>query len=111
MTMRAKFRVKKDTWWLLRDILDNDQEFNTDRQSLRGRKISHPTEISNGLLDFDLRKIDGVDYVIYSYATPIAWRHHGKWSLNEQRYSVTTSFHQGRVSAAVADLKGALGAA
>ena len=103
--MRAKFRIKKDGWWLLRDILENDQEFNTDQQSLRGRKISHPTEISIGRLDFDLRNVSGVDYVIYSYATPIAWRRDGVWSVDDTRYSVTTSCHQGRVLTAVSNMR------
>ena len=100
--MRKKFRIKKDRWTDLRDILAEDQEFNSDRDSLRGRKIEHSFEISNGRLDFDLRNVDGIDYVIYSYATPIAWRRHGEWRLNTQKYSVTTSVHQAKVETAVA---------
>jgi len=45
---------------------------------------------------------DVIDYVIYSYATPIAW--HDKeagWVVPDVRYSVTTSRHQGTVRAAL----------
>lgn len=37
-------------------------------------------------------------YVIYSYATPVAWRNaDGSWTKTAQRFSVTTSQHQGRL--------------
>lgn len=38
-----------------------------------------------------------VDYVIMSYATPIAWRAGGEWTKSSTRYSSTTSQHQGRL--------------
>ena len=43
-----------------------------------------------------------VDYVVYSYATPIAW-HDSElgWYLPEVIYSVTTSRHQSGIFAAV----------
>ena len=42
------------------------------------------------------------DYIVYSYATPIAWRYtNGEWHLSNQRHSVTTSKHQSRVRRAV----------
>jgi len=43
-----------------------------------------------------------IDYVIYSYQTPIAW--HDKesgWIVPDESYSVTTSRHQGTVRAAL----------
>lgn len=41
------------------------------------------------------------DYIVYSYATPIAW--HGKdgWTVPDALYSATTSKHQGLVRSAV----------
>ena len=42
-----------------------------------------------------------VDYVIYSYGTPIAYRYNGKWTIPDAKYSVTTSKHQGVVRYAV----------
>jgi len=47
----------------------------------------------------DIRKdASHVDYIVWSYATPIAWRlTNGQWILPDVRYSVTTSKHQGIV--------------
>ena len=47
---------------------------------------------------------DAPVYVVYSYATPIAWlpaHGPGRWIAPRHRYSVTTSAHQTIVAAAV----------
>lgn len=38
---------------------------------------------------------DHIDYVIYSYGTPIAWRDTGVWILPAVSYSTTTAKQQG----------------
>lgn len=39
-----------------------------------------------------------IDYVVYSYATPIAWHHpENGWTVPAVKYSMTTSHHQGRL--------------
>lgn len=38
-----------------------------------------------------------IDYVVYSYGTPIAYRANGKWITPDAKYSVTTSKHQGTI--------------
>jgi hypothetical protein len=45
-----------------------------------------------------------VDYVVYSYGTPIAWHTdtYG-WYVVEQKFSVTTSKHQNYVRRAIAE--------
>jgi hypothetical protein len=44
-----------------------------------------------------------VDYVVYSYATPIAWHDTVTgWTMPKERYSVTTSKQQGRIAPALA---------
>ena len=44
----------------------------------------------------------GIDFVVYSYATPIAYRtQDGNWTIPDAKYSVTTSKHQSVVSYAV----------
>ena len=44
----------------------------------------------------------GIDYVIYSYATPIAYRTtDGNWTIPDAKYSVTTSKHQSTIRYAV----------
>ncbi len=52
-----------------------------------------------------------IDYVIYSYQTPIAWHYadihlgtvhqDGRWEIPEARYSVTTTAHQRAVRTAI----------
>ena len=40
----------------------------------------------------------GIDYVVYSYGTPIAYRYGaGKWRVPGAKYSVTTSKHQSTI--------------
>jgi len=38
-----------------------------------------------------------LDYVIFSYSTPIAYRANGEWYIPTTKYSVTTSKHQGKL--------------
>ena len=61
------------------------------------------------LAGFDLDQwdadIDDVDYVITSYATPIAWHTPRGWHLVDQRFSVTTSCHQSQVRRGLATIE------
>lgn len=41
------------------------------------------------------------DYVVYSYATPIAFHAQGVWHIPDVKYSVTTSKHQSKIRAAI----------
>jgi hypothetical protein len=41
--------------------------------------------------------VSGIDYIVWSYGTPIAWHHAGGWAMPDARYSRTTSCHQGQV--------------
>jgi|SRR6187549_3298327 len=45
------------------------------------------------------------DYVVYSYATPIAWHHpiHG-WIQPDEHYSQTTAQHQTKIATAIGSL-------
>ena len=48
----------------------------------------------------------GVDYVIYSYSTPIAWlRGDGELVMPDADYSVTTKRHKGTIRAAIEEYK------
>ena len=50
----------------------------------------------------------GIDYVIYSYSTPIAWlsnKDGGTWAMPEADYSVTTKRHKATIRAAIAEAK------
>lgn len=46
-------------------------------------------------------ELKGADYVVYSYATPIAWHAYGAWVVPATKYSMTTSHHQSRVNGAL----------
>ena len=39
----------------------------------------------------------GIDYVVYSYGTPIAYRANEEWIAPDAKYSVTTSKHQSTI--------------
>jgi hypothetical protein len=53
--------------------------------------------------------VNAVDYVVYSYGTPIAWHTlNFGWYIVEQKFSVTTSKHSNYVRRAIAEsLQGA----
>ena len=56
-----------------------------------------PAFISTGRMpDSDAAKLRAakIDYVVYSYGTPIAYRANGEWVTPDAKYSVTTSKHQ-----------------
>lgn len=107
MAKRAKYLVNSG-WWNLHEILVGEpQEFNPDSATLRGRKGA---PVSFGMLPRGehggiWNAAAGADYVIYSYATPVAWRSAGTWHVPPFRYSVTTSKHVGRVRTAIGQLR------
>lgn len=52
---------------------------------------------------------DMIDYVVFSYDTPIAWHTSEGWYVVEQKFSVTTSKHQTFTRRAIAEsLEGAI---
>ena len=52
-----------------------------------------------------------IEYVVVSYATPIAWyTKRGEWVVPEEKYSHTTSRHQSVVRQAVGMPRGAISA-
>lgn len=61
-----------------------------------------------GMLGHDDREqwyadVNDVDYVVTSYATPIAWHTPRGWHVVAQRFSATTSRHQSTVSRALGE--------
>lgn len=69
-----------------------------------GQRV-HPGRLPSGYIG-TLMTPRLVDYVIYSYNTPIAWRwlDDGSWVTPATPYSTTTSHHQGQAFAAIASL-------
>ena len=76
--------------------------------SLRGGPPGHwpehgrlPADHGSALMDSVVA--GAVEYIVYSYGTPIAWhRTDTGWTVPDVRYSATTSRHQGAVRQAVA---------
>lgn len=52
---------------------------------------------------YKVREMFGIDYVVFSYGTPIAYRtaQYGKWVVPDAKYSVTTSKHQTTIRQAI----------
>jgi hypothetical protein len=46
---------------------------------------------------------DSINYVVFSYDTPIAWHSAEGWYVVEQKFSMTTSKHQGIARRAIAN--------
>ena len=70
--------------------------------ALRGEAF--PLFIGTGRMpDSDAAKLRAarIDYVVYSYGTPIAYRVNGEWVTPDAKYSVTTSKHQSTISYAL----------
>ena len=80
-----------------------------DGNSMCGRINPDGGYMSNGRIYGDAAVLWRIDetaarirYVVYSYATPIAWvRDNGEWVVPAEKYSATTSRHQSIVRMAV----------
>lgn len=143
---RKTYRINKDMWTELVDILvGTPDEFNEDLSkrydwrsemdkysgTLRGRNFN-PDTMGTGVLggnylnEFIKASKEGrIEFVIYSYETPIAWRalnpngdeainqdgvgysrYH--WVMPDVKYSVTTSKHQAKVRVALSQISGGI---
>lgn len=109
------FRSDRDGWWTLRDLLKRNEAFHNSTRNLRGEHHNpdDPLPGKGKMCPADSHKMNmthdawGVDYIIYSFQTPIAYRDtHGRWVVPETGYSVTTKTkHLSRVRPAVAELE------
>jgi hypothetical protein len=63
-------------------------------------KIGRLNEYEAGKL---YENVETFDYVVFSYDTPIAWHSADGWYVVEQKFSMTTSKHQGIVRRAIAN--------
>ena len=79
------------------------------RQEFKASALSgSPYRMSEGYLigrDCDRYYEDQhtMDYIVYSYSTPIAWHTLEGWYVVSQKFSVTTSKHSNYVRRAIAD--------
>lgn len=106
--MATKVKVAKHGrnagWWVVRDAIKNGQEFSNSNRSWRGTQGNAPMWQTGQLPSEYELSAHAADYVVWSYNTPIAWRVDGEWITPDCRYSVTTSYHQGRTFTAISQL-------
>lgn len=97
----------RSSWMDFRDALEAGQDFTTSgalsakatpNGAVRGGyTLGHlPREFHASVAD--------ADFIVYSYATPIAWRTQGQWHIPNVKYSATTSRHQSRIFTAISQL-------
>ena len=90
----------------LRFCIDHDQDFITNGR-IRGYQ-GQTAPNGEGKLDapwWDRHRINlnKIVYTVKSYDTPIAWKYQdGTWCVVDQKFSQTTSRHQGTVRRALA---------
>jgi hypothetical protein len=91
----------------LADALRNGESFRNSTGSLQGFGVAPGPNIHMGRLHLrDYPSITSAVYVVYSYATPIAWQcRNGDWVTVDQRFSATTSRHQHAIRVALAEVQ------
>lgn len=99
---------KTDSWIKLADLLDHRTPFKNSNGTFRGATEAADGWYATGRLPQEYREsflavLPLIDYVIYSYGTPIAWHTPtaAGWQVPDARYSVTTTQHQNRVRVAI----------
>lgn len=94
---------KNSAWWDYAAVLEAGEEFTTSG-ALEGGPCPGGVEAwSRGRLAAEwYESVARADYVVWSYATPIAWRIPGEgWVIPDDGYSVTTTRHQNKIRTAV----------
>jgi hypothetical protein len=109
---RALPLTTRDGWWRFRDALASLQSFRTSG-ALRGESFGNcppGAYIEAGRLPNPWRRLlrdaEGIAYVVFSYATPIAWLDAatGVWVCVDVKFSQTTSCHQSKIFTAISQL-------
>ena len=109
----VRLRSRSDGWDRFATVIEQRMPFTTSTGSLRG--TTRPESTDSGVLrskhaaaaNLWTADQDKIDYVIYSYATPIAWHvfaHGGainEWIYPDVTYSRTTSQHQAKIRRAL----------
>lgn len=105
--MTVKLSVRKSGWWEFVKPLRECESFVT-AGALKGSKApicevptmgQLPTEYRDLLKEASSCEI--LEYVVWSYLTPIAWKIDGEWMQPAIYYSVTTTRHQNLIATAL----------
>lgn len=110
----SKLFTKRMCWTTLETFIRNGDEFHNNSETFKGVHwdADHAELPGKGKMpesDWNTLKrvhdMYGIDYVVYSYRTVIAYRDgHGTWHHPEVTYSRTTTQHQSRIRVATAQL-------
>jgi hypothetical protein len=95
----------RSSWMDFRDVLARLESFST-HGALKGVcGVARHVGYTLGSLPRQYHDIiPTADYVVYSYRTPIAWHTPDGWVMPNEKYSVTTTRHQSRISTALSQL-------
>lgn len=96
----------KGGWWQFTPHLKDLTPFRT-HGSLRGEPVTAGAYATGRLPaeHRDAARATTVDYVVFSYGTPIAWHDSVTgWVMPDERYSATTSAQQTKIRTAIGQL-------
>lgn len=111
----SKLFTKRMCWTTLETFIRNSDEFHNNGETFKGVLWSphHAHLPGKGKMpesDWNTLKrvhdMYGINYVVYSYRTVIAYRDgHGTWRIPEVYYSRTTTAHQNVIRVATSNFK------
>lgn len=106
--MSKLYAAKTSRWSELRDLIKRGHEFHNNGKTFRGVHwdADHASLPGKGMMPESeyntlelMHRLRGIDYVVFSYRTPIAYRlTNGTWITPAVKYSPTTSQHQGKIN-------------
>lgn len=95
--MTAKLTTRSP-WWEFQPVVEAREPFKTSGafRAQVAEDTAWTTEVGRlpGEYHESCRE---ADYIVYSYGTPIAWHGPDGWTFPDEKYSVTTSRHQGKI--------------
>lgn len=104
MNRTRKLKISS-SWMDYRDTLADEPENFLTNGNLRGVKFGWGRgRLPELYRDAFKDNIEEIEYTVYSYDTPIAWRMHGVWIIPDIKYSVTTTRHQNKIRTAIGEI-------
>lgn len=101
-------KINTRDWLTIAGALRSREAFKTNG-ALHGEPVNGRLDLNYGRLHYDYYKsLEGAEYVVYSYLTPIAWYNpsEGYWFMPSDKYSLTTTKHQSTIRSAIWESEG-----
>ncbi len=112
--MSKLYAAKTSGWWELRHLIKHGHEFHNNGKTFRGvhRDAESARLPARGWMpesDYHrmamMQDMHGIDYVVFSYGTVIAYRlTNGVWVTPSAKYSRTTTAHQHKINVVASQL-------